>query len=59
MRVFVVVDSQQHFHDWCARNRVHPAAAVCVIDLNSVRGQIQRGDIVVDARITQPTEAAA
>lgn len=61
MRVYVLADSQQQFSDWCARQRVNQAAATCVLDPFSLRGQIESDDQVIDVRSekTSPRESRA
>jgi len=55
MRVYVLADSQQQFSDWCARQRVNQAAAVCVLDPFSLMGKIEVDDQVVDLRLRKVT----
>lgn len=59
MRVYVLTETPELYADWCARHRVNPLAAVHVFDPRSLRGKVQKGDRVVDARekVTVPRES--
>lgn len=50
MRVFVLANSEKEYADWCHIRGVNQSAATCVLNPRSLRGQIAKGDQVIDAR---------
>jgi hypothetical protein len=58
MRVFVLVPTYKAFLEWCSMRHVNPKAAICVMDPTTLRGQLEPGDQVIDARFITPPSVA-
>lgn len=50
MRVYVLVNSEPEYADWCVLNHVNPLAARCVVNPHELRGKLRPGDRLIDAR---------
>lgn len=54
MRIYILVNTEEEFADWCRYNHVNPVGVRCVLDGRELRGKLVSGDRVIDARVASP-----